>query len=283
MRAFPLVLVACAPAAAAPDPVTDIHPVALAGPFKSLAEACKAAHPCGFTDLAPDGMTTIKPPKRPSCDVVLDPGNDVIAQVPASMTKTGGAAKLTHKTGDAEIRIGGVRCAVPQGLREDHSEYYVFVKRGEGWWRTQAPMFEYDYNNKYCAGGLYVGWNDKPTRTIAGIAAMGGCLTCGKQGNAESIVELMLRVETGGQQPAVFPFLPVGTRKNVEMYPDPGSPPTDPECKPSKSAMSLKETWPNDDEVILEGAGGSFASTELKVDQVVGNGSPTAGHYRFRR
>jgi hypothetical protein len=270
-----------APAVPAREPATEITPVELAGPYPSLADSCKAAAPCGFTDMNAKGVE-IKPATRPRCDAVLDPSNDIVAHLPDSMTKTGGATAMTHRSGDTEIRLGGVICAVPKGLRREHSIYYVFVHRADGWWRTSAPMFEYDYNDKYCGGAMYVRWNDKPTRTIAGIAAEAGCLTCTKQGQSSSIVELMLRVELTGPRPAVFPFLPVGHREKTEVFSE-LSPDSD--CKPSKSAMSLKETWPADDEVVLDGpVGPSVLTSEgLTLDRVVGDGTIRPGRYRFTR
>ena len=199
-------------AAPPPPPAQAVKPLELAGPFASLQESCKAAPPCGFTDMDPTTFKETKPPKVPNCKAVLDPSIDRVRMIPMSISTKGGDAAMTHKTSDGEIRIGGVICAVPDGLRRDDAEYYVFVHRFEGWYRTKKPMFEYSYNNKYCSGGMYILWNDKPSRTIAGIAAAGNCLTCSKQGNKESIAELMLRVEMTGKTPAVYPFIPVGHR-----------------------------------------------------------------------
>jgi hypothetical protein len=59
----------------------------------------------------------------------------------------------------------GVICEVPKGPRHEHSMYYVFVHRTDGWWRT----------------------SDQPFRTIAGIAAEAGCFrdsTSGRVGHA---------------------------------------------------------------------------------------------------
>ncbi|HEV7557117.1 MAG TPA: hypothetical protein VGO00_16735, partial [Kofleriaceae bacterium] len=69
----------------------------------------------------------------------------------------------------------------------------------------------------------------------------------------------------------------------IEMF-EPNSS-TDPDCKPSKSAMSLKETWPADDEVVLDGTAEHNApsSEGLTLRHVVGDGSITPGRYRFTR
>lgn len=273
------------PALAAPPApaATEIKPVELAGPFRSLAASCRAAPPCGFTDMDAEGNERA-PAKQPNCDYVLEPANDMIGHVPAAVAarSADGATAMTHKIGGNEIRLGGVRCAVPQGLRREHAEYYVFVHRKDGWWRTARPMFEYDYNDKYCGGALYVRWNDTPSRTIAGLLVEDGCLTCGKQAQETSIAELMLRVELTGGKPAVFPFLPVGQRAAVELLLDP---PDQADCKASKSARSLQESWPADNEVVLTGKPGHAAlgGSGLTLDAVAGDGGVTPGRYRFTR
>jgi hypothetical protein len=92
-------------------------------------------------------------------------------------------------------------------------------------------------------------------------------------------MELMLRVELGGAKPAVFPFLPVGTRSELTRLGEPGD---DPDCKPSKSAMSLEETWPADDEVVLDGKAAPPSPGTFKIEAIVTAG-PTPGRYRFTR
>jgi hypothetical protein len=272
------------PSDAPPSPearpaATEIHPVDIAGPFSSLADSCKAAPPCGFTDMDEAGRET-KPAMKPRCDAVIDPTNDIVGHLPMSMTKTGGATAMTHKTGDVEIRLGGVICEVPKFLRRQHSMYYVFIHRSDGWWRTTAAMFDYDFNDKFCGGALYVMWNDKPTRTIAGIAAESACLACSKQAERSKIAELMLRIDATGAKPAVFPLLPVGARDRLELEGGEA-----PDCKPNKSAMSLQETWPSDDEVVLDGKSGPSVKTSegLTLEQIVGDGAVTPGRYRFMR
>lgn len=261
---------------------TEIKPLAIAGPYKTLLDSCMAARPCGFTDMDQAGNLT-KPPKQPSCEAALDPERDGIGTGPASMSKNSSYSKLTHKTTDGEIRLGSVNCAVPKGLRYEHHEHYVFVHRADGWWRTELPLFTYDYNEKYCGGGSYVLWNDKPGRTIIGVAASLGCLTCAKQGSREDLLELMLRVETGGTRPIVFAPLPVGARTQVTLN-DPDSPSKDdPECKPTRSAVSMKENWVSDDEVILEGAGGAGGPLEGPFAMGAGHKPASAGRYRFTR
>jgi hypothetical protein len=95
----------------------------------------------------------------------------------------------------------------------------------------------------------------------------------------------MLRVEATGPRPAVFPFLPVGYRDKTELLSDDSSDSTSDECKPRKSAMSLKETWPADNEVVLDGTPGPSVVTGegLTLDHVADDGTIRPGNYRFTR
>jgi len=263
---------------------TAIAPVELAGPYRSLADSCKAAPPCGFTATNARG-DLIDPPTEPECDAVLDPSTDIVGRVPDSIGKTGERAAMTHRSGSGEVRIGGVICAEPEPSRGERSMYYVFVHRSDGWWRTRAAMFTYGYNTKYCAGGLYITWNDRSSGTIAGIAAEANCLTCYGSSQSSSIVELMLRVEPAGDRPAVFPLLPVGYRQRTERLIDQPYNQADPDCGPSSSAMSLRETWPAEDVVVLDGATGpSVSGVGVRtLSQLAGDGTIRPGRYRFTR
>jgi hypothetical protein len=268
---------------------TPIKPLAMAGPFQTLDASCAAARPCGFTEMIDSG-TYSKPPKTPACDAVIDQSRDPISQVPTTINRAGTAelSRLVGKDHD-EIRIGGVRCAEPKGMRGESSEHYVFVHRNDGWWRTQQPMMSWSYNEKYCGGGMYVMWNDRGPRTIIGIAAGHNCLTCGKQGYNESITELMVRVETGGERPLVFAPLVVGTRDKTWRMEELARPDVDPrqlnepDCKLGASATSLTESWPSDDEVILAGGTGTGGPVETTIE--IGVDAPLAapGRYRFAR
>lgn len=274
----------------APPAITtiDVPTLAVAGPYPTLEASCAAARPCGATAL--DAQSNqINPPATPDCSAVLDPSTDLIRTIPRSFNVSGGDAELVHAVPGGELRIGGVRCAVPKQMRGESSEHYVFLKRADGWWRTQTPVFEHSYNEKYCSGSMYVLWNVKAARTIIGLAGARACLGCGKQMMDEQVSELMLRVETGGPKPRVFAPLPVGTRFLVwdELHIDnPGRSKTDADCKVGATATSLKEKWPSDDEVILEGpaaaAGGPlttmFTMGYLEIAQLA-----RPGHYRFPR
>jgi len=292
MRALAIVLLAgCSAATAAPPPadddVTEIKPAAMAGPYKTLIESCRAARPCGALDVDDRGDPT-NPPTEPDCSAVVKPSLGIASRsVPASML--GGTRdtppKVVHRLagGAGEIRIASVTCAVPPRERLEHAEYYVFVQRGDGWWRTEMPLWTYAYNDKYCGGGMYITWSDKPTRTIAGIAASYGCVACGKQAEREDIVELMLRVEPSGPTPLVFPPLPVGARTKVTVVGSPDKDSMDPDCKPHAKLRSQNESWLSDDIVELSGTGGVGGPLDSTFD-ISGRIQPAAaGRYRFVR
>jgi hypothetical protein len=272
-------------AAPAIDPdVTPIMPLAVVGPFKTVLDSCRSARPCGFTEMDSRGRES-KPPSRPDCAAVVDPSAGIASRMlPQDMQSRSPEAtpKVVHKIAGGEIRLASVRCAVPEGLRYEHAEYYVYVQRSDGWWRTDAPVMTYNYNEKYCGGGMYIRWNDKPTRTIAGIAASFSCLTCSKQGDYEDVLELMLRIETAGVKPLVFAPLPVGARHKQAPFEPPTPDDPDP-CPASAFAMSMKETWVSDDEVILDGKGGSGGPLEHIDMAAPPQQGAAAGRYRFIR
>jgi hypothetical protein len=219
-----------------------------------------------------------KPPAKPECGVVLEPANDTFANEP-----NGGRTPLIHAVGNAELRVGAVGCAVPEGLRYDHARYFMFVKRADGWWRV-GPLFDYNLNNKYCGGSLLIRWNDRPGRTFAGIMASEGCVACQKEGSQDQVLEMMVRVETTGAKPVVFPPLVVGERNTVEPMKS-----ADPalDCKAVKDRFSMKESWPSDDELELAGPATWYAVPAVDGVIHVGlgeKGKPsTAGRYRFTR
>lgn len=258
--------------------VTEIRPLPIAGPFPSLADACRRALPCGGTQIDEKTGHVTRPPARPDCSAVLDPAKDENLG-----TASGDRAELVHGAGDREIQIGGVACAVPKGLRGSESRYHVFIKRPDGWWRSD-PVFVFNYNDKYCAGSMMIRWNDQPGRTFAGLAATRTCLTCSKQGNEDDTLELMIRVETQGARPIVFQPLAVGERNTVtpDAQLSPGI-----DCKPSKHHVSMTESWSSADELVLTGPA-SWRDVPVQDGVIfIGlgqSGRPsTAGRYRFTR
>src|SRR4051812_298527 len=138
-----------APAAAPAALPTELHSMKMDGPYKSAVEACRHARPCGFTDMNDKGVYS-KPPKTPDCGPIADASLDI--------ARPDNPAQLSSKAPFGDVRLGSVRCSVPRGMRFEHAEYYMFVRRDDGWWRSE-PLYSADYNEKYCAVATVVRWN----------------------------------------------------------------------------------------------------------------------------
>ena len=282
------------PPAAAPRPVvaapadattpdayagTLLHATALVGPAPGLIAACETAAPCGALEEDARGSAT-KRPTKPDCSLVGDPNIDE-----NGADRDNHRAQLAFKRGNEEIRIGGVLCASPPGMRGIGEEYYVFVKRADGWWRSPRALWTHGYNEKYCAGMMVTRWNDRGTRTFLGIAATTTCLACNKQGDEDETLELMLRFELAGPAPIVFGPLVVGEHRKQQRRSDgdPGS-----ECEHVDEHLSMDEHWSSDDELVLTGPARWYEPVhdpagllEIWIGQP---GAPsTAGTYRFVR
>jgi hypothetical protein len=261
------------------DPVT-LTPVAMDGPYKSQHEACVHATPCGGTQIdAKDPFKFVKPPKVATCGEFDINGSDV----------NGKKTQLDHTAGDLAIQIASQSCAVPAGIRWEHNIYYVFVKRADGWWRS-APLWQFNYNEKYEGGSMLIKWNDQPGRTFAGVMAQVNSVACMKHGSSSSTVEMMVRVEAGTKSPIVFAPLVVGERFSREIDkgnpPEPGSDRFD--CKPIKKSFELDEKWSSDDDLELKGPATWFGlksvngAINIIVDDTTKKSS-SAGTYRFSR
>lgn len=262
----------------------DVPVLAMVGPYTSLEASCLTAKGCGATKLDADGMG-IDPPAAPDCSAVLDPSRDPTSAIPHAFPGRG-TTELVHDVPGGEIRIGGVLCEVPEGARGDSSDHYVFIKRADGWWRTERPVFQHNYNEKYCGAGMYVMWNIRGPRTILGIAGSRDCLACSKQRYGEDVSELMVRVETAGAKPRVFAPLPVGTRYVVRDEFHTGITSNDIDCKVGTTSTSLTETWVSDTEVILDGpaaASGTPLSNGFTMGGLSIENLARPGRYRFPR
>ena len=257
----------------------DITPLKMVGPAKTLAASCATITPCGNTAPADSNKRIL--PKNPDCSLVLEETQDAMA-----VNDKGQPQKLKHAVGDAEVRIGAVACAIPEGLRFDAQKYYAFVKRADGWWHSDGPLFSYDFNNKYCGASMLVRWNAQPNRTFAGVAASISCLECRKNANATHTREMMIRFEPQRAQPVVFPIVEVGSRLVFERMfdkPDPGDTDLENCPKNSKNHTSLTETWSGEDELTLTGASlDQFIPVAggMSIDAL---GASGAGSYRFVR
>ncbi|HEY1816459.1 MAG TPA: hypothetical protein VGG74_29135 [Kofleriaceae bacterium] len=266
--------------AGVPPGTTLLQPVGMAGPFATLVAACHSAKPCGFTDMDAAGRMT-HPATKTSCPAIESADrSDPNAVDPSS----GAAARVAHTASGMELRIGSQHCDAPQGLRSETDVYYMFVKRPDGWWRSDA-LWQWDYNDKYTSGSMIVRWNDQPGRTFAGIAAAVNELACNAGANARTTDELMVRVEQGTARPLVWGPLVVGRRHEVALLgpPDPGT-----DCRPEKTSHELTETWSSPDDLELAGSA-TWPSLErtdgvLSIGLRLRDGEPSSvGKYRFVR
>jgi hypothetical protein len=273
-----LVMLVSSPALA--DSAITLSPVAMAGPYKSQHDACVHATPCGGTEVDPkDPFKFIKPPKVASC------GPD---DINGSETN-GKPTKLDHKVGDLAIQIASQACAMPAGIRWEHNIYYAFVKRTDGWWRS-APLWQFNYNDKYEGGMMTVRWNDQPGRTFVGVAAALNSGACMKHGNLTATIEMMVRVEPGAKSPIVFAPLVVGQRFTREI--DKDNPPESGadkfDCNPMKKTFELTEKWSGDDDLELTGSATWFGmkSVEGALEIIVDDSTQrpsSIGSYHFAR
>lgn len=263
--------------------ITLIRPMAMTGPYKSLAAACQALEPCGFSDMDELGRERV-----PSTRTVCNLGPDRVDPNAYNLA-SGAPAKLDHHAKGLSVQIASQSCEVPRGLRRDHTVYFTFVEQGGAWWRTDKPIWSYDYNDKYESGTMLAHWNDQPGRTFLGMQVGLSGLDCTKQAHTLDTLELMIRVEPGDQHPVVYPPLVVGQRFSRELDFDPAR---DPElakdCKPEQHAVSLTETWVDSDTLDLTGVATWHAlATDEDGALAIGiGGQPApsnAGRYRFTR
>ena len=268
--------------AAASPAVTQVKPVGMAGPFSTMDDACESAKPCGFTDIDPKTGAEIKPPKLASCPA-LEPESSGHTDPNANDPRPNGPkVELRHTSGALALQIVSQHCAEPDGSRGESDVYYMFVKRADGWWRSD-PLWEWSYNDKYNAGSMTVRWNDQPGGTFVGVGAGLHDLACDSNADAVTTEELMVRVEAGSARPLVWGPLVVGQRHEVTPYDK-----SDPKCKASKTAQELTEHWTSPDELELTGSA-KWASLE-KRDGILQIGwhfhdpqPSSAGSYKFIR
>ncbi len=252
--------------AGAPPGTMLLHPVGMAGPFETLVEACQSAKPCGFTDMDEHGNAT-KPAITTSCPAIEDRKiRDPNADDPKHV---GTEVALLHRSWARwSLRIGSQSCTVPEGVRAEQDIYYMFVKRADRWWRSDA-LWQWSYNSKYSNGTMIVRWNDQPGRTFVGIAAGLTEPECERQGGSLSTDELMIRVESGTTRPLVWAPLVVGRR--FEQAPESYAAP-DVKCPTIKTAQELVETWSSPDDLQLSGS-----ATWPSIDTDTTNGIFTIG------
>ncbi|HEY1548586.1 MAG TPA: hypothetical protein VGG28_12230 [Kofleriaceae bacterium] len=269
--------VVIAPDAALPTGPTLLHPVGMTGPFPTIDDACLSAKPCGFTALDEHGNNA-KPATKTNC---------AMGQIDENAYEPDGGgtqAEIDHVTPNGvELRIASQNCDMPKEIRGEQDIYFMFVKRADGWWRSDA-LWQYSYNDKYAGGMMHVRWNDQPGRTFAGIAAAITSLTCEKQGDELTTDELMVRVEAGSAHPLVWAPIVVG-RRFEQARRDDGA--RDVDCPKIKTATSLDEKWTSSDDLQLVGSAtwDTIERTDgmLSIGWSNGSDASAAGAYQFVR
>jgi len=113
-----------------------------------------------------------------------------------------------------DVRFAGVQCAEPPGLRGAAMEYYAFVKRADGWWRSASVMLSTGYNEKYCNAPLAATWENHGPHLIARVTAISTCISCGKQGDDTNTWDLVIGIDRTGDRPATYPALVVGQEEH---------------------------------------------------------------------
>ncbi len=242
------------PPAAAPAPATVVPSQPMAGPYKSVLEACKAAPPCGFLEEDEQGNGR-KPPTKPDCSAVKTKDDNYYEpNVSGDSPET--APRWLAK---GNFVFAPVRCAVPEGLRASDANYYLYAKRADGWWRSSQRIVEVSFNEKYCMQTVNGTFKTKGDRTTFRFQVASNCVACGKQGNEDNIVDVLdvIDVPASPAIPVTFAPLITGEHRRLELDDDALSDAfdaSDPSCKPGKKSLVLKETWSNSDTLVLSGA-----------------------------
>jgi hypothetical protein len=214
-----LLLGACA-APPRPPPAIDNTPTPegralqgakLAGPYASIDAACRAASPCGA---------------HPDCGVLAHTSAD-----------------LDH--GDA--RIAPLACAAPDG-HGARAEYYAYVKRDDGWWRSR-PLFATAYHDHDCDAPLAATWEVHAPTVVARVSAAVECIACEKHGVRRSTTDLLIAVDPTGAAPLVWGPLEVGHHYRTALNDDVAAG----GCTPEQRDGSLTATWPAPDLLDLSG------------------------------
>jgi hypothetical protein len=253
----------------------------MAGPFKTIKDACLDAKPCGFTEVDDHGNPKT-PAKTTHCPALENPDG---AEPNADKAQLTHARKARPGDGGVSWQIASQLCDSPRELRGETDIEYVFVHRGDGWWRS-TPVWQWSYNDKYCGGQTTVRWNDQPGHTFLGLALAETCLACGKQANETTTLELMVRLDPGDPRdktPIVFPPLVMAERE--KLVNDLGGSP-DATCKLGSHADELVEHWSaSGDELELTGAaswGKLFREDGvLTIAAGVDKEPSSVGRYRF--
>jgi len=210
----------------------------MTGPFKTARAACLAAPACGGT-IYDDRTNKISgSPGKTRCGYWPQSAPGEPAEEPEPTT-------LATK----DTLLASVTCAAPKGIRNWEERYYLFVQTAAGWWR--APAFSLDYNEKYCGHEITATWETRGTQRIARVAGQVGCVSCNKQGQESSTLDLLIVAETARKRPVMYQPLVTGQHERNEKDAD-GA--TDVDCPTVKTDVVLTEAWTGTNTLELTGA-----------------------------
>lgn len=263
-------------AAASPDApntsgVVDLAAMPMAGPFATRAKLCS------IQTCAPDpqnGPTAAS--IHMDCPTELPPGYIGLrmARPPAPFT---------------EVFLQPTSCLEQGDVSDDNGNYRIVVRRGDGFY-VSSPILLVNSNPKYCGTGLEATWKvhdldaSDSSGVVLSIEAYKDCLTCGKQGNERSRVDLLVAIANAKDRP-VF-FRPLVTGQHFHQHAEDWISP-DNDCPKIDRDVVLSMTW-GPGTLSLRGAprwkrgfvepDGAVSAGFFEVDPPVAS---TAGTYRF--
>lgn len=234
MRGLGVIVVLVAATAYADAPAAkELRGVAMVGPYPSQVEACKTAPPCGETRAA-----------QPDCRALTtkrDPNLDEEA-----------AGKRTWIKNDRAV-LAPVTCTVPKGVDDRHAQYYLFVKRDDGWWRSAGVELELWGNDNGETQHLDGLVKDVGERVVMHVQAVDESLDCSKQGTTTQTVDLLLLADVAAAGGAPVTYPPLATGQHLRREIDEGSEGAT-TCTPLKKSYVLAESWPDASTLVLKGA-----------------------------
>lgn len=256
-----VLLAACSAAdAGAPKPLKS-RP--MTGPFKTIEAACDKVPPCGFNKIDDSGKVS-EPAKTADCSLLSAQDGD------ASGFDNG------------DTRLVGSQCAIPKGERGQDTQYYLYVKRDDGWWRSTERVFDVNYNEKYCGGKLSASWDDRGAHLSMGV----GCISCNKQGDSDFWFDVFLPIARAGKSPVYWDAIVEGQHYRSKLRDD-GDKAEEKDCNTVPYDAVLKEILKGDDLVLTGPAKWRSNSTDKPGFHVwygAGDNVPsTAGTYRLVR
>ncbi len=249
------------------DPfAAPLEPVALEGPYPTLAAACAGAPPCGHTRIDPRTSEAVDAPAAPDCSAVDDPA-------------------LARASGDDELRLGLVKCAVPPNLPWSEGRYHGFVRTGGSWFRTPA-LFTFDIGRfsppplqvvPACHSSARVRWEERVGHTLARFTAGVTCPACTQtstKATSSSTVEAIVRFDTSGAAARVYPAIPTATRSERTVAKPTAA------CSAEQHADVPSEAWPTPD--VLELGAAEVPGRALTGPVKFGISEvPASGRYHF--